>query len=114
MKSYELNRLLINKFPNLIEDYQNEVDWQEGDETGSHTVYGDVFTPYIVRCIENEKDTELNAIFEYLELVLTKQDEYANEVIALSVLESIQYLLKERSKYKDMMGVETKKTYENL
>lgn len=114
MKSCELNRLLINKFPNLIENYQDEVEWQEGDETGSHTVYGDVFTPYIVKCIENEKDTELIAIFEYLELVLVKQDEYASEVIALSVLESIQYLLEGKFKYKDMMGNETKKVFEKL
>ena len=114
MKSCELNRLLISKFPNLIEDYQDEVDWKEGDETGSHTVYGDVFTPYIVRCIKNEKEIELKAIFDYLELVLIKQDEYASEVITLSVLESIQYLLKERSKYKEMIGKETKKVYEKL
>lgn len=114
MKSCELNRLLIEKFPNLIQEYRDEVDWQEGDETGSHTVYGDVFTPYIVKCIENKKDADLIVIFEYLELVLIKQDEYASEVIALSVLESIQYLLEEKSKYKDMMGNETKKVFEKL
>lgn len=48
MKSHELNRLLVNKFPNLIEDYQDEVEWQEEDETCSHIVYEDVFTPYII------------------------------------------------------------------
>lgn len=46
--------------------------------------------------------------------MLIKQDEYASEVITLSVLESIQYLLKERSKYKEMIGKETKKVYEKL
>ena len=51
MNSIELNKLLIEKFPNLIDDYCDEVGWQEGDETGSHIVYGDVFTPYIVKCI---------------------------------------------------------------
>ena len=65
-------------------------------------------------CIENGRDTELIAIFEYLESVLIKQDDYASEVIALSVLKSIQYLLNERSKYKDMIGNETKKCLKNF
>ena len=114
MNSIELNKLLIEKFPNLIDDYCDEVGWQEGDETGSHIVYGDVFTPYIVKCIEEKKDVELNSIFQFLELVLSKQDGYASEVIAFSVIESIEYLLKGNSKYKDMMGNETKKLLEEL
>ena len=77
-------------------------------------VYGDVFTPYIVKCIEEKKDVELNSIFQFLELVLSKQDGYASEVIAFSVIESIEYLLKGNSKYKDMMGNETKKLLEEL
>ena len=34
----QLNQLLINKFPELEREYHEEVDWQEGDETGSHGV----------------------------------------------------------------------------
>lgn len=37
--------------------------WQEGDETGAHTVYGDVFTPYIVNCIENNNQKEIEKKF---------------------------------------------------
>lgn len=95
MRSIELNKMLIDSFPNLINDYQEEVEWQEGDETGSHTVYGDVFTPYVVKCIENKEFDELNAIFEFLELLLSKEDPYVEEVVAFSVIESIEYLLKE-------------------
>lgn len=114
MESVMLNRLLIEKIPSLAEDYYNEVGWQEGDKTGSHTVYGDVLTPYIIKCIENKKDIELNVVFDFLELVLLKQDEYASEVIALSVLEGVQFILKEKNEYKNMMGNETKKLFEEL
>lgn len=114
MKSIELNKLLIEKFPNLSDDYHDEVDWQEGDETGSHTVYGDVFTPYIVKCIEDKKTIALKAIFEFIELVLVMQDDYANEVIAFSVIESIECQLNENQEYKELMGSMTKKVLEEL
>lgn len=114
MKSIELNKLLIEKFPNLADTYRDEVEWQEGDETGSHTVYGDVFTPYIVECIEGKKTIELVAVFDFIELVLAMKDDYANEVIAFSVIESIEYLLNENEEYKGMMGSITKNILEEL
>lgn len=114
MNSIELNTVLIENFPNLKGDYQKEVEWQEGDETGSHTVYGDVFTPYIVKCIENKKDMDLRAVFDFLELLLSKEDAYANEVVAFSVIESIEYLLKEQKEILDMLGNKTRKLLEEL
>ena len=114
MKSIELNKLLVKKFPNLSDDYHDEVDWQEGDETGSHTVYGDVFTPYIVKCIEDKKTIELKTIFEFIELVLVMQDDYANEVITFSVIESIECMLNENQECKDLMGSMTKRVLEEL
>lgn len=114
MKSFELNKLLLENFPNLKEKYQDEVSWQDGDETGSHIVYGDVFTPYIIECIKNEKDDEVIAIFNYLEIILFKQDEYASEVITFSVIESILFLVEKNSKYVKLMGNETKKVFDEL
>ena len=93
MKSKELNQLLIKKFPNLMDDYQREVQWQEGDETGSHVVYGDVFSPYIIKCLDGRKNIELEVVFEFLESMLLQKDEYVTEVIALSVIESIRRFL---------------------
>ena len=114
MKSFELNKLLLERFPNLKETYQDEVSWQDGDETGSHIVYGDIFTPYIIECFKNQKDDKIIAIFNYLETILLKQDEYAGEVITFSVIESILYLIEKHSKYTEMMGSETKKVFDDL
>lgn len=114
MKCSELNKLLLESFPDLTEEYIHEVSWQDGDETGSHIVYGDVFTPYIIRNMKNENDNNLHAVFAFLEKVLLKKDLYASEVIAFSVLESIQEYLMENNRYLEMLGAETKKVVEEI
>lgn len=114
MKSRELNRLLINTFPNLVKQYHEEVDWQEGDDTGAHTVYGDVFTPYIVECTKSNNVKELGRIFNYIENLLEKNDTYTNEVIAFSVLESIEYTIKNNKKILNILGQMTKKMLSEL
>lgn len=70
MTSKELNKLSIETFPELNDSYVEEVQWQEGDDTGSHTVYGDIFTPYVIICIENNKQEEIRKIFSYVEFLL--------------------------------------------
>lgn len=107
MISKELNKLLIKTFPNLNKSYHEEVAWQEKDDTGSHIVYGDVFTPYIVDCIEKNRQKEIEKIFAYLEFLLSKQDSYTTEVVTFSVLESIEYLLKNNKKLQGMLGEKT-------
>ncbi len=112
MTSKKLNNLLIKEFPNLINKYNEEVEWQEGDDTGSHIVYGDVFTPYMVRCIEDNKKDELNKIFNYIELILEKEDKYIDEVIAFSVLEGVVDLIKED--IFSMLGIKTQEILAEL
>ena len=114
MNNIELNKMIVKYFPILENNYQDEVDWQEGDATGSHTVFGDVFTPYFVKCIESKKNEELYAIFNFLELLLSIQDKYIDEVVAFSVFESVGYLLNENKEIIDMMGSRTKKMVEEL
>lgn len=114
MTSKELNTLLLDTFPNLSIAYEEEVEWQEGDNTGSHTVYGDVFVPYVVSCIENNKKEDMKKIFSYIELLLTKEDSYTDEVVAFSVLESIEYLLNENQAILAILGDKTLAIYKEL
>lgn len=46
MNSLELNKILIPEFLILKSAYTKEVEWQEGNNTSSHTVYGGIFVPY--------------------------------------------------------------------
>ena len=93
MNSFYLNKILIYKFPNLKDIYIEETKWQEGDNTGSHIVYGKVFAPYLRYCIENNNINELNKISNFLETLLDINNQYVNEVVAFSVLENILDLL---------------------
>lgn len=77
MTSAELNKMMVTHFPNLKEKYLDEVSWQEGDDTGSHTVYGDVLTPYLIDKIIKKDENEVKKIFSFLEGILKLEDIYS-------------------------------------
>lgn len=85
----KMNLELISRFPELKEKYIEEKKWQEGDNTGSHIIYGDVFTPFIEKCIQEKDNKQLSRICEFIEELLCKNVEYFSNVICLSVLERI-------------------------
>ena len=89
MTSKELNLKLIESFPEIKDVYLEETSWQDGDETGSHVVYEDIFVPFIKAQITDKKEQILVNVFSYIEKLLALNDEYANEVVALSVIESL-------------------------
>jgi len=114
MISRELNALMMKNFPCLKEKYVEEITWQEGEDTGSHIIYGDVFTPYLKKCIEEKKKDDIVCIFLFLESVLELDDQYANEVISFSVFESIVHLLKTEKDIYNLLGLKSKKIVEEL
>lgn len=87
MKSSDLNRLLVSSLPELADSYHRCVDWDEGDDTGSHIVYGEVLGTQIEKSLAEHDDNELNRCFKFIDEVLEKDDEYAENVIAVSVIE---------------------------
>ena len=114
MDSVKLNMMLIEKFPNLIEKYKEEVEWQEGDNTGSHTVYGDVLAPYLVECIELENESEIIKILEFIERILKFNIKYSDEVIAFSILERIEYEYRDSALLNNNYGELTKKVIDEI
>ena len=91
MKEKELNLKLIEKFPELKLKYEDEVNWQEGDDTGSHVIYGDVFVPFIKEMLNKKNNEKLNEIFDFIEALLNMNDDYIEDVLSVSVIESIIY-----------------------
>lgn len=104
MISAELNGMLIDRLPDLREKYLSEVEWQDGDDTGSHIVYGDVLRPYLRECIVQGNEPEYRKILDFLEDLLRLNDGYAEEVVCLSVLESLAYLFCEREYLLPILG----------
>ena len=89
MTCKEMNLRLIATFPELRNAYYEETSWQDGDETGSHVVYEDVFVPFIRNLIMQRNEELLSKVFDYIEALLELNDQYAEEVIEQSVLESL-------------------------
>ena len=89
MTCKELNLNLVATFPELRNAYYEEISWQDGDETGSHVVYEDVFVPFIRKQISEKNEALLLKVFDYIEGLLELNDRYAEEVIEQSVLESL-------------------------
>lgn len=87
--SKKMNLELINRFPELKEKYIEEAEWQEGDDTGSHIIYGDIFNPFIEKCIQEKENKQLIRICEFIEELLIKDIEYFSNVVCFTVLERI-------------------------
>lgn len=114
MMSIELNQLFIKSYPELKSKYEEEVSWQEGDETGSHVVFGDVFTPYLENILNDKDNEQVRKAFEFIEQVLGLNDKYCDEVIAFSVLEKLFDDLANIEFAMPYMGKRTKKFCEEL
>ena len=114
MTSKELNYMLIQWVPEIAMSYEKEVEWQEGDETGSHIIFGDVLVPHIIKLVEGEEKEQLKKIFEFIEHLLSIDDEYAEEVVVLSVIESLYYRLENFSEVYLLMKEKTKSCFQSL
>ena len=114
MTSKDLNTTLTELLPEIKASYDEEVSWQEGDETGSHVVFGDVLLPYILKSAESEDTQCLIKCFKMIEKILSLDDEYAEEVITLSVLESLSYETDLKIDLSEIMGDKTKQLFAEL
>lgn len=89
MTPFELNKELLEKFPEVTESFEKETSWQDGLNTGSTVVFEDVFMPYIIRCVELNLKDEIERIFEYIEECTTSSDKYKKSVIGVAIIENI-------------------------
>ena len=114
MTAKELNLKLIAAFPELTRAYREQTDWQEGDDTGSHVVYGDVLVPAMLAFLKSDNCHSMKKYFDFLETLLLTGDEYAVDVVATTVIESIAYDDNaDENKIKPLLGVETLKIWES-
>jgi hypothetical protein len=104
MTPKELNLKLIAVFPDLETDYRKQTEWQEGDETGSHVVYGDVLVPIMIMLIKSGNYQRAKKYFDFLEELLDLGDEYAEDVIATSVIESVFFDDIDKAAVKELLG----------
>lgn len=114
MTSRELNCMLIQWVPEIAASYKKEVEWQDGDETGSHIIFGDVLVPHMIKLVEEQDNESLERIFDFIEHLLSLDDEYAEEVVVLSVIESLYYRVKNFRETYLPMKEKTRLCFESL
>ncbi|MCL2529649.1 MAG: hypothetical protein FWE41_04885 [Coriobacteriia bacterium] len=114
MKERELNRKLIATFPEMEQAYYEHTEWQEGDDTGSHVVYGDVLVPTMLTLIKGDCYPQAQKYFDYLEALLEESDEYSTNVVAVSVIESIVTDEVDSKKVKSLLGEKTLAIWEEF
>ena len=86
-----MSTLLIDEFPELRERYDNEREWWGNEEPGQHVVFGDIFTPHLVKLLRDGTDAvQLERGFTFIERLLTHDDIRVQEVAVVTVLEHLQ------------------------
>lgn len=114
MTSRELNLSLITLMPEIKSLYNEVISWQEGDDTGSHVVFEDVLVPYIINCQKEHNELGLFRCFDVVEKILSLNDEYAEEVVELSVLESLLFEKNLKNDLTKYMSEKTKALFDEV
>ena len=114
MTSKELNEKLLQAVPELKVSFNDFTSWQEGIETGSHTVFENLVVPFGINIIENENDDAIRRLFKMVEEMVTSKDEYAEEVAQLSFLEPLKAEHGDEYDFSRIMLKETYSLFDSL
>lgn len=114
MDCKDLNILLVKAFPELKKQIDEEIEWQDGLETGSHVVYGDILSPYIRKLKDENNFSELKKTFNFIESLCNLGDSYCEEVIVQSVLEGLIYDDISYSYFVSYMGKMTRELVDSI
>lgn len=107
MRYENIIEILLSRFPETSVVYNEEKDYIEGLP---HLVFEIVFVPYFKEVMESENQKAKIKTTEFLEEMITCEDEKVQEVVVVSVLES---LLSERDfleKTRHQLGLKTQES----
>lgn len=111
MTKIELNKHLLEMIPEIKDNFDNICNELDGIETGSTIVMEDVFMPFFLSAIKsNEHDLILKSQLFIEWLSDYYSDQYAGDVLVISIYENI-HSLKNEKEVLDKLGVKAKKQY---
>lgn len=90
MNERQMNESLLAAFPELEEEFEKYVSWQDGMDTGAFLTYEDIFRPHIERAIENGDIGFLERASIFIESLYLTGDEYAVNVVYVGILEGLK------------------------
>lgn len=89
MECRELNQLLLDTFPELINKFNEETSWQEGIDTGCFIVFEDVFMPFLESKVEMNDVDMINRLYSFIEKMCDIKDDYVQNILYVAILENI-------------------------
>ena len=92
MEKSKLNEMLLEHFPELKVEFDNQTSWQEGMDTGCTVTYADVFAPFAAEVLLSKNAEKTQRIFQFIECLASLHDEYADQVVMLSIFDPLLFL----------------------
>ena len=80
----------IVDFPELKDEFDDYVSWQDGMDTGAFLTYEDVFRPHIESAIGGDDASFLERAGAFIEELYLTADEYAMNVVYVGILEGLK------------------------
>ena len=90
MNTEQLNRLLLEAFPELADEFVEYTSWQDGMETGCFLTYEDLLLPFARDALDAQDDVKLTRIGTFIEKLVTLGDDYAVNVATVGLLEGLK------------------------
>ena len=90
MNTEQLNRLLLEAFPELADEFEEYTSWQDGMETGCFLTYEDLLLPFARDALDAKDDVKLTRIGTFIEKLVTLGDDYAVNVATGGLLEGLR------------------------
>ena len=114
MEAREINSKLLELLPKAKELFDSVTNWQDKLDTGSTIVMEDVFMVYLKECIEKDDDEELSNCSAFIEWLSDySNDEYAGDVLVISVFEYIHFA-EDSIKLEKALGPKAKAKYDSI
>ena len=87
MENELFNRKLLEKFPEIHDNFITYTSWQDGIQTGSTLIVEDVFDPFCKKADMNKNTETVKRICEFVEECICSNDYLEYNVIYIGFLE---------------------------
>lgn len=109
-----INSKLLETIPEIKELFEKVTSWQDGLDTGSTIVIEDVFMVYLKECIKHSIEIEIEKCSMFLEWLSDFiDDEYAGDVVVVSVFEYIHFA-SDKTELEKVLGPKAKEKYNSI
>ena len=94
MKKSELNKLLVEAFPEIRDTIISYVEAQDGWDTGCFLTFEDVFMPYFYKLLYNNDEVMIAKVCKFIEDLYLLKDDYVSNVVVIGVLENFRSFIR--------------------